>query len=390
MDDVLKRYPSSAHAYRVRKLAVERALEGDYRLLDTVVDRLLNDVPGRSSPGAPYFQFGARNADLIRDYRPELVEGVRTRIVFLCKAVPRAVNELDARGLVSLGLCDIVRVFVKNEPHKREKIQSLRERLIMSISLVDQVVERFLYAPQNRLEVERWTECPSSPGIGFDDETNRVTFGLFKPYMDTGILRTSDISGWDWCYKPWLEYADCEIRVKLAGLDHDHPLANAMRTRSLCALRSVFSLSDGRLFELGFDGIMKSGRYVTSSTNSRARVLLADVVQLRQTGQHGWCRSMGDDAGESHADGAVDAYEALGFRVKEYEECDGQFEFCSHLYKDGRAEPLTWAKTLYRYLSQSERTADLRAQFLYEIRDCPLCPDIIRALELSGDRESDH
>lgn len=291
--------------------------------------------------------------------------------------------------LVKHGLCDIVRLFVKNEPHSVEKLKVGRERLIMSISFVDQVVERFFCTVQNHREIETWTKNPSSPGIGFDDLTNRLIFDLFREPLEQGVLYTSDISGWDWCYKPWLEYADCEMRIRLAAINASSPMANAMRVRSLCALRSVMSLSDGRLFELTYDGIMKSGRYVTSSTNSRARVLLATVIQMQCTGSPGFCRAMGDDAGESYAPGAVEAYEGVGFYVKEYVKCLTSFDFCSHRFTVDRAMPLTWAKTLFRYISHSdaERDDEMFEQLIYELRDHPGIDLISRALEAAGDRQ---
>jgi hypothetical protein len=117
---------------------------------------------------------------------------------------------------------------------------------------------------------------------------------------------------------------------------------------------------------------MKSGSYLTSSSNSRIRVFLAWLRRARAA-------AMGDDCleqtrGESREE--IEAhYLRLGHTVKDITTYDEEFEFCSHLYKAGVAEPLTWAKTLFKLLSQKtkcpEKRQDLWRQFQYEMRHSP-------------------
>jgi hypothetical protein len=123
---------------------------------------------------------------------------------------------------------------------------------------------------------------------------------------------------------------------------------------------------------------MKSGRYVTSSSNSRIRVLAAQLVGAS------WCYAMGDDSLEQaiDRDEAFRRYAAIGCTLKDYRVCDKTFEFCSHRYDRGVAEPVAIGKTLFRLLCQHEPSVELHEQFLFEARHSEFLTSIVRGLEL--------
>lgn len=132
--------------------------------------------------------------------------------------------------------------------------------------------------------------------------------------------------------------------------------------------------SAGNLFAQTIRGGMKSGEYVTSSSNSRIRVLSSYLIGAA------WCIAMGDDSIEDPVEGAAEKYRDLGHLCKFYRVCEDNFSFCSHLWKkDGSVEPESWARTLFRLLNQIGTKAELEShleQFRYEMRHSPRLADM--------------
>ena len=94
-----------------------------------------------ASPGVPWMKLASSNGVLMREYGGIVWKCVEQRLKALCTCV---CDEMPAEELVKAGLCDPIRVFVKNEPHSSKKLEEGRVRLIMSVSIVDQLVERVL------------------------------------------------------------------------------------------------------------------------------------------------------------------------------------------------------------------------------------------------------
>jgi hypothetical protein len=112
-------------------------------------------------------------------------------------------------------------------------------------------------------------------------------------------------------------------------------------------------------------GVMKSGSYNTSSSNSRIRVLVDRAMGSR-------CIAMGDDSVGEYVEDAVKKFEAMGHRVKMYDRCSPRsFEFCSHRFKDDDCYLENWPKSLYRLLGNPPNDLEQLAQFLQEVRGCP-------------------
>jgi hypothetical protein len=217
-----------------------------------------------------------------------IVKAVTERLFLLAETELHGLSPVE---LINQGCCDPVRLFVKQEPHTLKKINEGRYRLISSVSLVDQIVERMLFGPQNRAEIALWDTIPSKPGMGLTLKSQaRKIFGDLLVKHTHCPAYEADISGFDWTVQDWELWADVEIRIKLcsAGVN----LAQCMRNRFYCFMNSVFQLSDGTLIQQCSPGVMKSGSYCTSSTNSRVRCLMAEIIGSP------WCIAMGDDSVE--------------------------------------------------------------------------------------------
>jgi len=324
----------------------------------------------RSTPGLPWAALAPTKGQLLDEHGPLVVEAVLKRLSLLQEYADKMPS--DPQELVELGLCDPVRVFVKDEPHTKVKAMEGRWRLISSVSIVDEIIERLLCHVQNETEIDSWLKCPSKPGIGLSQDAQaQALWQEVLPHLATAA--EADVSGWDWSVPWWLLDLDVRARILLCGASPRSSFARILHARMWCLARSVFSTTDGQLFKQAVPGLMKSGSYLTSSTNSRMRVMLAWLIGAD------WAIAMGDDSLEQETPGAAERYALYGFRVKMYRRCGQSFEFCSHRFTDGVAVPLNWAKGLYRLLSATPNEG-LVVQFREEYRHSPFlstCLEVI-------------
>jgi len=269
---------------------------------------------------------------------------------------------------VACNACDPVRIFVKNEPHSQEKVQAGRLRLISSVSAVDQIVERMLFGNQNRSEIDSWESNPSMPGMGLHDEGLEAVRKLVKARSEP--LAEADVQGFDWSVQGWEFELEAKVRTKLAGCAPTSEFGRLTAARIACLSLSVMILSDGTAYAQRIRGVMKSGSYLTSATNSRIRWWLALLVGAA------WAITMGDDCVESFVEDAPNLYLQLGHRLKAYRACVGGYEFCSTWFPEqGMPQPRNWVKMLYRLLCSVPRNTDeelaLRCAYVHELRHSP-------------------
>jgi len=300
--------------------------------------------------GVPLIAFGpTTHRQWVED--PKLLP-VLARLVFarLQKLADPNLESLDAEGLVKCGACDPIRLFVKGEPHKQAKLAEGRYRLIMSVSLVDQLVARVLFQEQNKQEIALWRAVPSKPGFGLSTDMQVHDF-MENLSRRVGVsaeeicrnhrqyVIPTDCSGFDWSVSHWMLQDDMEVRNQLT---HNlSELTRRLRANWLhCISNSVLCLSDGTLLAQRVPGVQKSGSYNTSSSNSRIRVMAAFHCGAS------WAMAMGDDALES-PDSNLLEYKNLGFKVEESE----KLEFCSHIFESpDLAIPVNVGKMLYKLI----------------------------------------
>jgi len=290
--------------------------------------------------------------------------------------------------LVQEGFCDVVKVFVKDEPHKRTKVAEGRVRIISSVSLVDQIIERLLHRVQNMNEIEVWPTCPSKPGLGLHDDGLLVLSSNISDLLKVnGKIACTDVSAWDWSVQDWELEDDMEVRIKLARASPESVYAHLCRINALCVSRTVFVDSDGFMWaQSGVYGGQLSGRYCTSSSNSRMRVIATlhcrgmsngydDVLVCDDAGKrHIGIIAMGDDSVEVLVPGLREGLTTLGHDCKlvdVHDQLKG-VEFCSQVFDgEGYAYPASPAKTTYRFLSRKlaeQSMAELWAQLSWYLR----------------------
>jgi len=300
------------------------------------------------------------------------------RLKLLASIDPEDLRELSSTELVQRGYCDPVRLFVKNEPHSSEKARAKRWRIISSVSIIDQLVERVLFRSQNQLEISLWDAIPSKPGLGLDTpEQIAQTWDYVRDRSYLGVIE-SDVSGWDWSVQGWELEAEAEMRVRLTQFSDGRSgdvFSRLVRNRFRCIAFKVLYLSDGRMIAQKVAGVMPSGSYITGSSNSRIRVLAANLVGAP------WAMAMGDDCVEGSSVDTKLRYSMLGHPLKDVKTRSQGFEFCSHHFVDRQtAIPVNWGKTLYRLFSRPYDELNF-GQFEHVLRMAPEA--LARSLEVA-------
>lgn len=317
-----------------------------------------------SSPGVPYKIFGKTNHDVMSTCGPLIYAAAKARLLKLSKIPLEELKSKTSQQLALEGFCDPIRVFVKNEPHNKVKMSQGRYRIISSVSLVDNLLQRCVFDDQDRAEIAAWTKHPSQPGLGFNAEKTTN----FLRQLPNGNIAEADVSGWDWSVQGWEFYAESKMRCKL--LSSRNPFFEDILEKLLYVISfSSFALSNGRMFSQLTPGIMKSGAKITSSSNSRIRVLAHHILNPGSP----WCIAMGDDSLESPFPNAVASYAALGHPTKTFIERIHyeQFEFCGHIYNPvfESCRPVNVIKMLVRYCALASPNADQRHALAIELQD---------------------
>jgi hypothetical protein len=344
---------------------------------------LLQYIKRDASPGVPLSLLAQSNGQVIDLLGMELVEATLDRIESLCHPNLFKDNGMTAFDAVEFDLCDPIRLFIKNEPHLKSKIDEGRLRLIMSVSLMDKLVEMFFFQHQNKAEIAEWYKIPFKPGMGFTSEMNSSVYDRLAK-QDFKTLAAADISGWDWSVKDHNLYWDVEYRLR-----RQNPAKSwynfGARNRTFCMANSLFQLSNGELY-IHPPGIMPSGTSLTSSSNSHMRSFVARNVQLMDltleqiaSAPRTFADANGDDCIERKTVNAIDKYTRLGFRCKMYEDIRDSFEFCSHIYTLSGAYPLNIIKETMNLLHHHELDADsLRAYTLAYEDDLVFNPEFAK------------
>jgi hypothetical protein len=264
---------------------------------------------------------------------------------------------------------ELVRIFIKDEPHKLAKVEAGRWRLIMSVSLSYSIAQAVLYQDSIDEDVRRNSSIPSKPGwvstdLGYVDLYMWVR-RFVRPPM------SMDVAAWDWSvpYCLMALEAECYIACNKASPSW----ANMIRNETFCTASSVISSSQGDLFVFHKPGIVKSGGRRTAQANSRSRDLLSFLTdrKVNPNSTDHWSMTMGDDCVEESL--SMDpnvvkaAYLEYGFNLKDIV-YGYPFEFCSMRFVAPHvAIPLNWPRSVFRLINKDYEFDDMEA-FMYEMR----------------------
>jgi hypothetical protein len=326
-----------------------------------------------STPGVPYAFTASRNDKLLEALGDRFDECIIARIVNRLGVTLESLKTMSRADLIKMNLVDPVRVFVKGEPHKVKKILEGRVRLIMSVSVVDKMIEMLLMRHLSKLEIQNWDRIPSKPGIGFSErDVNSVYFDV----MSNKPMSSTDVEAWDWSCQEWQLVEEAECAILLC----DNPTKvweHLMRVTALIESRSVYQFSDGTLVAPSFTGLVNSGKFKTSRGNSFMRAQLATLIGCDR------CSSAGDDTIERTVTDAIAKYAFYGFKIKVYDSVEDSFEFCSRLYTPNGSWPVNYEKILMNLLHNIPKTAlEFRMYMTGFVDDLEHHPEFLRIMNL--------
>lgn len=292
----------------------------------------------QSSPGIPYNKMGPTNADVLGwdgfqfDYY---------RKMYMWSEVQKI---LEGKGPEFY-----IKVFVKPEPHKVEKLEQHRERLIMACPLSYQIVWQMLFAFQNDLEIEKSYHIPSQQGIVIPHGGWKLYYQQWKKLgYDVGL----DKRAWDWCFPFWLLMADLQFRTRMMRCRSTEAAKRweklAYRMYILMFRDCKLVLDDGRVFQQLFGGIMKSGCVNTVSTNSHGQQIIHILAcEDQKVPIYPLPAACGDDTLQRKAQAvALDIYARYGAIVKSASE---GLEFVGHEFTTRGPIPLYHGKHVCKF-----------------------------------------
>lgn len=223
-----------------------------------------------------------------------------SRLSELRALVQRKLRSLEEVGLtmttwrepVPDGICDDCKPFIKDEPTKWAKLTEGRQRVIMSFSLEDQVVDRMLFGhwiepevndPLKTVQKGGWSVLPTGYQL------------LLAAMPDERRCLATDMSAWDFTVPSWA--IDMYLEFKLAQSYHspEHVAMIRARFAYLYGEGFVFRLPNGARWRQNFAGMMKSGSLLTLSMNSFIQGLFHYLACIRTGQDPGVAWAMGDD-----------------------------------------------------------------------------------------------
>lgn len=308
-----------------------------------MLDLDLASIPGN----CPLTRFGSTLGECLgfdgEAFDPERVSVLR------CYVLDR-IQTLLAGGKVS----DPIKLFIKQEPHKREKLLEGRLRLISAVSVIDTMVDRMLF--QDIFDQVVSTPLRTPVAIGW---TPLGTGTSFLRAHFNGETFDTDKKHWDWTF-PWWLLAEC-YTILVDRPDFPQWKKKIAYQRFYMLYRyAVFSFPDGSVVAQKGDGIQKSGCYLTLLLNSLGQWFLHALAEEHLNVKVPMV-TFGDDVTQASTDrnhDFVKFYQQLGFVVKSSVNKD--IEFCGfHLFSKSRFLPAYKSKHIFmlRHLTTDNEIA---------------------------------
>lgn len=270
---------------------------------------------------------------------------------------------LDRYEQVTQGFmeADPLKVFVKMEPHKRAKLEEERYRLIMSVSLIDALVDRILFMKLMFKVVKNFASSNIMIGWSPCGGGYRLIEALFGGKKTVSI----DKKSWDWTVKKWLLDAVKELIIRLANDPPDWWVL-AVETRfELLFGDPEFIFPDGSSGRQPAPGIVKSGCYLTILINSLAQYILYEMYVIKEDLRDMSIIILGDDTLQEWFPNYLDYVkylEDLGFRIEVELHDEGSCEFAGFLFGRGY-KPAYQAKHMFM-LKHLTTDSEIAAQTL--------------------------
>lgn len=303
-------------------------------------ERCVRGLDNTSSPGYP-FMFEATTIGEWLGFN-----GFSYNATQICKLWIMVEDILNGASLDDV----LWRCFIKQEPHKKSKIEARRYRLIMCPPLHLQVVWQMVFGLQNSLEVDNAYTLPSQQGLS-------LPYGRWKLFYDqwrlNGLTSGTDATAWDWNLPGWMIQLDLEFRKRLVrGSTHLwETLADKLYENAFRDCKIIFS--SGKVLQQLHWGVMKSGCVNTISSNSHCGVFYHYIYCFEKNVDiYPLPKVVGDDKLQHpiHCDD-IAVYEKYGMKIKSV---SSTMEFVGHEFRETGPAPMYMLKHIYNLLYQDE------------------------------------
>lgn len=319
----------------------------------------VKEVDMNSIPGAELCRFGSTNGEVFQ-WDGMACNEERLAMVYLF--VKSRIDELE-NGPVA----GPIKVFVKQEEHKKSKVDEGRWRLISSVSLVDTLVDRMLFPGlYDRAVAGAYSGSPIAVGWSF------LRGGY--AYITDQISRplAVDMSSWDWTVQQWMVKSWHDIFERFNVCPSER-WRSVWLNRVKALFRSTFHLPSGTILTQKYYGIVKSGSWFTLVGNSILQLLVDEVISSKFPGAcKGFRYFMGDDTiKEEHDIPDADYLAELGKLGLVAKMCTREFEFCGfrldavmplykerHIWRLNYCDPDNYADVLQSYRLLYHRSPD--------------------------------
>lgn len=292
----------------------------------THFERVVQGLDMTSSPGYPYMRRATTNKVFFQqDGQGKFPQSRLQEIWFLVE------ERLSSRG------SDPIRLFIKPEPHKREKCEQKRYRLISSVSVIDQIIDSMLFGEMNRRVIEECVDLPCKGGWS-------PFVGGWKAVPRQGVM-SLDKKGWDWSAHLWLFEIELRLRAQLCRNITEKWLSLASWRYKELFVNPTFVTSGGMLFKQRKPGVMKSGCFNTLVTNSIMQLIIHLRVCLEMGIEPGWLWALGDDTLQKLLQGEqLQDYLRLAANYCHVKHCVEGAEFAGMRFLGEQVEPLYGGK----------------------------------------------
>jgi len=304
----------------------------------------------------------------------EIIEAAEARLDRWAVADVDALKA-DPSLIIKNGLRDPVRPFVKGEMHPSRKLNT--PRLIMAISIVDQLVERFIFQDFQDNEKKQYPNGSNMVGFGRSEYHDRSITQKVKNISErVGVGPTaSDVSGWERRVNTEDLENITEVVYMRMEAHPDHELWHKLATVwAVVSGRAIYIV--GRYIYISINpGMMPSGTFMTSFGNGIMRLCYAFAAGAEDA------VVLGDDCLEWHLDAekAKTLYNTWGLVTREVHTfpADGRtFTFCSKYY-DSQNEhmplvvPQSASKMIAAFANNKNRSPAHYASLSQELMGLP-------------------
>lgn len=248
----------------------------------------------------------------------------------------------------------------------------------MAISLVDQLVERYIFHEWVEQEKAAFPNNSNMVGIGRSPSHDRTITQKVRAVSATHGLgpTTSDVSGWE---RSVSEDSMDEV-VEILSMKAEGSPSAVQRWKSMAKLWSVVSarvvyVINGHMYVSLNPGMMPSGTFMTSYGNGIMRQLFAYCAGSL------YALSLGDDCLEWHPfpTSLIETYTSWGLKTRDVETfpVDGsEFRFCSKYYHSMDEQnplviPESWAKMVATYANLAHRSPAHLVALKMELKGLP-------------------